>query len=389
MSLELRLRDIESCGEIASSLSLLNRNQQVLTEILTLKSTIDNLAKNSMYDEAIQLIIWVNSVLGKRFTFSVVQHLLKEVDDSRLKIVHRLISGLSGQLNLANAIKILGYLKRLGIQQDSELKTLFLSSRGQYLEIMIARIDVADVKKLLEVHRQVFFDVLTMYHAIFVEYSMENSKDSLMLLSSFSSLVLSDFFNMIRNRIQDLKDVSLISSILTQSMYYGMSLGRMGLDFRFWITDFFEEICLNLILDTLEEGTATFLLKLEEGNWKSSISNDLEILNVPCVALLFNSFNTCLNQIRLLPILNNRSSVLKALGDNVSKQISAIEKVGLVSSTDWQESTLLDFGYLCYLYSQVLGPQILSRFEKVYKIKLDNLFTSELLCKWSVSTVKT
>jgi hypothetical protein len=385
--LELNFKNVESYGQMAGSLSLLNRNQQVLSEILTLQTRIDNLAKNSNYDEAIQLIVWVNSVLRKRFNYNIVSDLVKQVDDSTLKIINRLISGLAGQLNLANAIKTLGYLKRLGIDSDVELKTLFLRSRGQYLEIMVARVEVADVKKLLEVHRGVFFDILTMYHAIFIEYSQEKKvQDSLMLLSSWSSLVLTEFFNMIRNRIQDYREISLISSIQTQSMYYGMSLGRMGLDFRFWITDFFEEITLDLIFETLESGTETFLQRLEDGNWKSRISHDTEILNVPCVALLFNSFTTCLNQIRLLPLLNNRSRVLKALKENVEKQISAIEKLGLVSMNDWQESVLLDFEYLCYLYTQILGPQVLSSFEKVYKIKLDNYFSSELLSTWTRST---
>lgn len=380
------LNSLESNSNLAIDISLLSSHHDALLELVKLPATIDSLAKNSCYDEAIQLITWVNSVLTKRFSLVIVQDISTSIQDSTDRMISRLVSGLSGPITLPSAIRVLGYLRRLGLDNEWDLKSLFLSRRGQYLDLMLARVQGNDYcKKALEVHRQVFFDILTMYHAIFIEYSSENSKtqDSIILLSSFTTLVLSEFFAIIRGRLGEIKDLSLIHSILTLSMYYGMSLGRMGLDFRFWITEFFEDTVVNLVEQTLENGTEEFIYKINSKSWKSSISNDSEILNVPGLALLSNSFTTSLNQIRILPILNNRSRIIGILSGVVSRQISAIEKLGLVNENEWQDDVMKEFEYLCHIYVTIVGPSVISGYEKVYKIKLDNFFQSETLCKWA------
>ena len=367
LNLNSILQNLESNATLAKNIQLLSSHQDSLMELINIPANIDNLAKNSCYDEAIQLVSFVNSTLARKHSLKIVKIISNATMESCQRMISRLISGLSGPITLPSCIRVLGHLKRLGIDNDQELKCLFLSQRGQYLELMVSRVDgdIDYCKKALQVHRQVFFDILTMYHAIFMEYSQENTQDS--KLSSFSTLILLEFFTNIRKKVGEMTDISLINSILSQSMYYGLSLGRMGLDFRFWMTDFFEDSVLNLVNQTLDVGTEEFIFKISNSeSCKSNISNQVEILNIPCLASLYNSFLTSMNQIRLLPILSIRSRIIETLLVVISRQISALEKLGLVNENVWEDSVLKDFEYLCHLYLDIVGPLVLSGYEKGY-----------------------
>ena len=160
-----KIKSLESNSKMANNIQLLNSQQESLLEIINIPNTIDTMSKNGSFDDAIQLYTFVTTVLIKRYhNLKIIQAIHSLTEDATTRMVQRLISGLSGPLKLPSCIRIIGYLKRLGVASDDELKWLFLTYRGQYLELMISQVhgDGDYCKKVLEVHRQVFFDILTM-----------------------------------------------------------------------------------------------------------------------------------------------------------------------------------------------------------------------------------
>ena len=80
-----------------------------------------------------------------------------------------------------------------------------------------------------------------------------------------------------------------------------------------------------------------------------------------------------------------RSKIVSVLSLAITRQISALEKLGLVNENVWEDSVLLEFEYLCHLYMDIVGPLVLSGYEKVFRISLDNFFKSESLIKWATN----
>lgn len=212
------------------------------------------------------------------------------------------------------------------------------------------------------------------------------------ILSSYATHVLTGVFSVIQEKLLHLSDASAIQSVLTQVMYYGMSLGRMGLDFRHWVSQHFEDALYRLVETTIQDGTDVFVEKFVGcplGPWKSVNtglpSTDSEIMAFPLLASLLNSYLNTLNQIRILPVLSNRSLVLTLVQDQLLILCQVIQKLGLENESHWPDGTRVEFEQMCQVLVDLVLPQIRKGFEGVYGCTLAPLSmeTVEWISKWA------
>ncbi|KAG0366505.1 Dor1-like family-domain-containing protein [Gamsiella multidivaricata] len=186
-------------------------------------------------------------------------------------------------------------------EDETPLKMLFLKSRGLYMNLQLSKVvhyrgdSFGFLKKYIDVTRECLFDTMTYYKSVF------GSIDQYMGLSSpFSSSMnykspgasavgeadsigqhqqhqrqhywttdnlLADFvtyrtqtlLHTLKVHIPQINDTSALSSILTQLMYLGANMSKIGFDLRYLVTSLFEEAVIRVVGGAFQKGADEFL----------------------------------------------------------------------------------------------------------------------------------
>jgi hypothetical protein len=287
-----------------------------------------------------------------------------------------------------------------------DLKRVFLSQRDAHMAFLLDQVRAQDpleyLKKYIEVSRESLFDILTQYSAIFTESFSPSSSASTVepagsaqaILSFYTTSVIQDLLDVLQDKLSLFTDAAAMSTVLTQVLYYGLSLGRMGFDFRHWMVEVFEEAMLRLVVSILHSGTEAFiegLASVPDGPWESGAASSThalsDLLGIPLLAALYNTYMTALNQLRILPILSTRSTVLSTVRSQLRVALEALSRLGGERMDDWPEERLVAFERLSLVLIDVFLPQISSGFESVYGRALEEplspILPDSLLYKWA------
>ena len=136
---------------------------------------------------------------------------------------------------------------------ESQISILFLTSRTHNLNTAITALDLfapqtqqelqSNLRKFVEITRTYFsylgehiFDIITHYKQIFT------ARPSISILHSYITFQIHKFVHTLEAGVLLVEGWTNIFSVLNQCMYFGMSFGRIGLDFRHLIANVFEEI---------------------------------------------------------------------------------------------------------------------------------------------------
>lgn len=173
-------------------------------------------------------------------------------------MITQLLSELKCDLTLPKCLQIVGYLRRMQAFSTAELKLKFLQTRDSWFKEILAGIPKADgsfqslsfsillvlntniilahqhLTKTVEVTRVNLFNIFTQYKALFDEdFGRDtNSKENL-VFNSWLHEKIDDFLRTLENDLAHINNSLIdISYVLQQSMYFGVSFSRIGLDFR-------------------------------------------------------------------------------------------------------------------------------------------------------------
>ncbi|KAG0277891.1 conserved oligomeric Golgi complex component [Linnemannia exigua] len=194
------------------------------------------------------------------------------------------------------------------VEDETPLKMLFLKSRGLYMNLQLSKVvyhkgdSFAYLKKYIDVTRECLFDIMTYYKSIFGSIDHFSSFSS----SSFGSLdyrgtgstdastsptatpsasafkpsqnypkqhswttdnLLADFvtyrtqtlLQLLKAHIPQINDTSALSSILTQLMYFGANMAKIGFDLRYLVTSLFEEAVIRVVGGAFQRGADEFI----------------------------------------------------------------------------------------------------------------------------------
>lgn len=356
------------------------------------------------------LCLFTRRIRDRSPDLEILQHIGEQVAQGTLLMQEQLISLLSGPIKLPLCIRVIGYLRRMDLFSGPDLKRVFLSQRDAHMTFLLDQVRAQDpleyLKKHIEVSRESLFDILTQYSAIFTEsfsassgnsgstITVEPACSSQAILSFYTTSVIQDLLDVLQDKLTLFTDAAAISTILTQVLYYGLSLGRMGFDFRHWMVEVFEEAMLRLVASGLNSGTEAFiegLRSIPDGPWESGAASSThalsDLLSIPLLAALFNTYMAALNQLRILPILSTRSSVLSTVRSQLRDALEAVSRLGGERMDDWPEERLIAFERLNLVLSDVFLPQISSGLEAVYGRPLEEplspILPDSLLFKWA------
>ncbi|KAG0346914.1 conserved oligomeric Golgi complex component [Podila humilis] len=190
-----------------------------------------------------------------------------------------------------------------GMEDETPLRMLFLKSRGLYMTLQLTKVvlhkgdSFSYLKKYIDVTRECLFDIMTYYKSIF-----GTGADSNYHSDSFSSTtngspskkshhhhqgnavqnldfrlqkqhgwttdnLLADFvthrtqilLSILNTHIPQTHDTQALSSILTQLMYLGANMSKIGFDLRYLVTSLFEDAVIRVVGNAFQKGAIEFM----------------------------------------------------------------------------------------------------------------------------------
>ncbi|KAJ3169158.1 conserved oligomeric Golgi complex component [Geranomyces variabilis] len=274
-----------------------------LVEILEIPQLMDTLIRNGYYDEAMDLQTHVQRLLLRHPNYCLLKSVAAELDAATKVMLTQLVNLLKGDVKLPLCIRVMGYLRRMEAVPEPELRLIFLQQRDKFFKKRVeeacgsdrqpldaanaAREHVEYVRKYVDVCRECFFDIVAQYRAIFSDATAgaragatasvgvsatgaaASSSTLIYDTASHTTLTHSILSSYVVHRIQHLcatlqahlphvDDASQVASLCTQTMYFGMSLGRVGIDFRAVVAGLFEDAVEEIVRRAISDGVDVF-----------------------------------------------------------------------------------------------------------------------------------
>ncbi|KAF9345249.1 hypothetical protein BGX34_004909, partial [Mortierella sp. NVP85] len=328
--------------------SILATHSQLL-EVLEIPLLMETCVRNGYYNEALELASHVQRLVSRYPGIGIIQEIELKVAQGKEMMLVQLLAQLREPIKLPVALKIVGFLRRIGSfnsRQETEeedgfrqeetaipakrkgsstasptptvapplssssssvlmaedempLKMLFLKSRGLYMNGQLSKVvyhkgdSFVFLKKYIDITRECLFDIMSYYKSVFANVDNYTGVFSLSSASSSSppfdfkgsggtadattqhqqqascwttDNLLADFvasrskilLDTLKFHIPQIQDTSALSSILTQLMYFGANMGKIGFDLRYLVTSLFEEAVLRVVGGAFQRGAEEF-----------------------------------------------------------------------------------------------------------------------------------
>ncbi len=247
---------------------------------------MDTCVRNGHYEEALG-IQQLATKLAKppRGSIPLVGKVLEDIQASTDWMLSQLLGKLRGQITLPECLKVVGYIRRMAIFSETELRIKFLQAREKYfdssLQSGIAQAGASDdpytmLCRVTELTRVSVFDTITQYRALFSDDDMllppgPDGVSGALAHVSFRQIFSAWIFKRIQNYKKTLEttledsdlDEQSLDSLLGQVMYFGQSLGRVGFDFRSQFVPMFTAAIAKKCARHLREGLEHFEMSLK------------------------------------------------------------------------------------------------------------------------------
>ncbi|XP_056381912.1 conserved oligomeric Golgi complex subunit 8 isoform X1 [Hyla sarda] len=350
---------VKQAEEISSSRRMntltLNRHTEIL-EILEIPQLMDTCVRNGYYEEALELAAYVKRLEKKFSTIPVIQGIVNEVRQSAQLMLSQLLQQLCSNIQLPACLRVIGYLRRMDVFTEAELRIKFLQARDAWLHSMQNSIPQDDpyfhLTKTIESCRVHLFDVITQYRAIF------SDEDPLLLPPPpAGSLPVSEgaiFHGWVLQKVSEFLQVlesdlqrgvgSRLDSLLGQCMYFGLSFSRVGADFRGQLAPIFQRVATENFARAAKEAVEKFH---EEMNMYTLISTTavlsssippvptppaqpgtlqppMVLLDFPPLACFLNNILVAFNDLRLCCPVALTQEVTNTLQDSLEKIVKSI-----------------------------------------------------------------
>ena len=426
---------------------ILNQHSKIV-EILEIPQLLDTFIRNGYYDEAMELKNHAKKILSSHTDSNLLQRILKEVEETSALMITQLIQLLRGNIKLPLCIRIINYLRKMDLFKSHELPIIFLQQRDIYLKTLLSEIKVKDyspdeyLRKYIDILREHFIEIITQYIEIFINnsdiffnksrltnYNISKSEESdndfsySLILSSYITTNINDIVEVFKLKLPLIKDIAKLSSLSVQVMYFGMSLGKNGIDFRHIIEKLFEENVENIIIDQIQVGTEkcinwfkeceiqnmyeknndSQLKYLQENNNNNNDSNNSNnnddsnsssdnstlpifkpqeiLLSYPNLALMINLYFNIYNTLRIFAPISCLRNFLDCIIKNLKLYVEAVDQYGQREEHKiWTLRERQIYEEICKIIVIILIPSIINGFLKgVYGGVKHNIESNQII----------
>ncbi|TQE11108.1 hypothetical protein C1H46_003114 [Malus baccata] len=380
---------VESAEQILEKRKLnqtLLANHSTLLDLLEIPQLMDTCVRNGNYDEALDLEAFVCKLSTMHPKLPVIQALAAEVRQTTQSLLSQLLQKLRSNIQLPECLRIIGYLRRIGVFSEYEMRLQFLRCREAWLTGILEDLDQRNayeyLKGMINCHRMHLFDVVNQYRAIFADDtsgSEENYDGG--LLFSWAMHIITSHLKTLKILLPKITEGGSLSNILDQCMYCAMGLGWVGLDFRGLLPSLFEEAVLNLFSKNMSAAVENFEVVLDSHRWvplpvvgfssnshgdenQDDVTPPSYLMEHPPLAVFVNGVSAAMNDLRpCAPI-----SLKHVLAQELIKGLQAVSDSLLRYNTNRMlkehESGL--FLSLCRAFIEVTFPHCATCFGRCY-----------------------
>ncbi|CAM8949573.1 unnamed protein product [Rhodiola kirilowii] len=380
---------IESAEQILNKRKMnqtLLANHSTLLDLLEIPQLMDTCVRNGNYDEALDLEAYVYKLSTMHPKLPVIQALAAEVRHTTQSLLSQLLQKLRSNIQLPECLRIIGYLRRIGVYTEYEMRLQFLRCREAWLTGILDDLDQRNpyqyLKGMIDCHRMHLFDVVNQYRAIFADDtsgSEENYDGG--LLFSWAMHQITSHLQTVKVMLPKITEGVSLSNILEQCMYCAMGLGWVGLDFRGLLPSLFEEAVLNLFSKNMSTAVENFQVVLDSHRWvplpsvgfpSSRISEDYmddvapppSLMEHPPLAVFINGVSAAMNELRPCAPLSLKHILAQELIKGFRAVSDSLLRYNATRMLRENESTL--FISLCRAFVEVAYPHCATCFGRCY-----------------------
>ena len=398
----------ENSREQAHNRQLLS-NFGPLLEILEVTQLMETCIRNKSYDEALDLDAFVHKLTVLHPSVHVVQNLRREAKALSQTMLTQLCDRLSGSLQLPECLRIVGYLRRMGAFTESGLREKFLACRDVWFESLVAGLSDVEsdhytyIKRLTDYTRVHMFDIVMQYRAVFSDEShaagAANGDTGTRargvatagpactppnFLHVWSSGRISRYVASLSKHLAHIHEGANLSSVIEHCMYCGMSLGRIGLDFRCLLVPIFEQAVVSLFKKHAESAVNVFGSMLDNHKWPRAVPGasaasrtatdqaaaeplgtpPYALMQHPPLAVFANAILGSFNELRHCAPQTVAAEVTAAFDKAFEDVARALKWYAIAADLD--EGERAAFEDLCKQHRDVLVPYLKASFERIY-----------------------
>uniref|UniRef100_A0A9I9DEH3 Conserved oligomeric Golgi complex subunit 8 n=1 Tax=Cucumis melo TaxID=3656 RepID=A0A9I9DEH3_CUCME len=319
-------------------------------------------------------------------TIPVIQALVAEVRRTTQSLLSQLLQKLRSNIQLPECLRIIGYLRRIGVFSEYEMRLQFLRCREAWLTGILEDLDQRNayeyLKGMINCHRTHLFDVVNQYRAIFADDTSgsEENYDS-GLLFSWSMHQITSHLKTLKIMLPKITEGGSLSNILEQCMYCAMGLGWVGMDFRGLLPPLFEEAVLNLFSKNMATAVDNFQLVLDSHRWvplpavgfpASTIGEESQedvtppsyLMEHPPLAVFVNGVSAAMNELRHCAPLSLKQVIAQELIKGLQAVSDSLLRYNTTRMLKDNESGL--FLQLCRAFIEVAYPHCATCFGRCY-----------------------
>ncbi|KAH0931402.1 hypothetical protein HID58_008519, partial [Brassica napus] len=390
-------------------------NHSTLLDLLEIPQLMDTCVRNGNFDEALDLEAFVSKLATMHPKLPVIQALAAEVRQTTQSLLSQLLQKLRSNIQLPECLRIIGYLRRIGVFGEYEMRLQFLRCREAWLTGILEDLDQKNayeyLKGMINCHRMHLFDVVNQYRAIFADDtsgSEENYDGG--LLFSWAMHQITSHLKTLKIMLPKITEGGSLSNILDQCMveffcisyspfrvlcatlidiylllmtiqYCAMGLGWVGLDFRGLLPPLFEEAVLNLFSKNMNTAVENFQLVLDSHRWvplpsvgfpSSGINDDSKddvtppsyLMEHPPLAVFINGVSAALNELRPCAPLSLKNVIAHELIKGFQAVSDSLLRYNTTRMLRLNESKL--FLSLCRAFVEVVFPHCATCFGRCY-----------------------
>nr|GLL47034.1 conserved oligomeric Golgi complex subunit 8-like [Ipomoea trifida] len=380
---------IDSAEEILEKRKMnqtLLANHSTLLDLLEIPQLMDTCVRNGNYDEALDLEAFVAKLSTMHPKLPVIQALAAEVRQTTQSLLSQLLQKLRSNIQLPECLRIIGYLRRIGVFSEYEMRLQFLRCREAWLTGILDDLEQRNayeyLKGMINCHRMHLFDVVNQYRAIFSDDTSgrEENYDG-GLLFNWAMHQISSHLRTLKVMLPKINEGGSLSNILDQCMYCAMGLGWVGLDFRGLLPPLFEEAVLNLFTKNMNTAVENFQLVLDSHRWvplpavgfpASSLGDESQedvtppssLMEHPPLAVFVNGVSAAMNELRPCAPLSLKHVLAQELVKGLQAVSDSLQRYNTTRMLRENESVL--FISLCRAFIEVAFPHCVTCFGRCY-----------------------
>lgn len=260
---------------------------RAIADILEMPRLMRTLIAAELYDEALELRENALKLAALHPEERLICNVCEEMHILTQQMILQLLVLLRNSVQLPMCLRVVGFLRRLGVFSEFRLRMLFLQCRGEWMRAGIeansASTPQAHLVNLSDSTRAMVFEIITQYRAVFNDDLAEERDDdspadmnggdsttfthSSAILFDWTSSCVCDYLDRLEAGIKEIRDGAALNTILQQAMYCGQSLGRVGADFRGALAPLFEDAVLRIYSSHLNAALRQFEMMIEDNRW--------------------------------------------------------------------------------------------------------------------------